>query len=129
MSREMCERVKAMTANIWSPPSGGGTKSSCILQLLGREKIRCDRGGGPLSICMLDIDRFKNVNDSLGHAAGDEVLRKSVRVAEDQLPTIDFMGRYGGEEFLVVLTQTEIEGARECAERVRKHTEHTRFTV
>ena len=100
-----------------------------ILQLLGREKIRCDRGGGPLSVCMLDIDRFKNVSDSLGHAAGDEVLRKSVRVAQGQLRAIDFMGRYGGEEFLLVLTQTEIEGARECAERVRKQTEHARFTV
>ena len=100
-----------------------------ILQVLEHEKIRCDRGAGPLCICMLDIDRFKQVNDSFGHAAGDEVLRTSVRVAQNELRAIDFMGRYGGEEFLLVLTHTGIEGASECAERVRTQTERTGFTV
>ena len=100
-----------------------------ILQILEHEKIRCDRGAGPLCICMLDIDRFKHVNDSFGHAAGDDVLRKSVRVAQKELRAIDFMGRYGGEEFLLVLTHTGIEGASECVERVRAQTERNGFTV
>lgn len=100
-----------------------------ILEVLQHEQIRCDRGAGPLSICMLDIDRFKHVNDSFGHAAGDEVLRKSVDVSQKELRAIDFMGRYGGEEFLLVLTQTGIEGARECAERVRRQTEAAGFTL
>jgi diguanylate cyclase (GGDEF)-like protein len=100
-----------------------------ILEVLQHEQIRCDRGAGPLCIGMLDIDRFKHVNDSLGHAAGDEVLRKSVDVALRELRAIDFMGRYGGEEFLLVLTQTGMEGARECVERVRNQTERTEFDL
>jgi len=100
-----------------------------ILEVLQHEKIRCDRGAGPLCIAMLDIDRFKHVNDTFGHAAGDDVLRRSVDVSQKELRAIDFMGRYGGEEFLLVLTQTGIEGARECAERVRKQTETASFMV
>jgi diguanylate cyclase (GGDEF)-like protein len=100
-----------------------------ILQVLQHEKIRCDRGGHSLCVCMLDIDRFKHVNDRFGHAVGDEVLRTSVLAAKGELRAIDFIGRYGGEEFLLILTQTEIEGALECAERVRDQTERTGFTV
>jgi diguanylate cyclase len=77
-----------------------------ILQVLQHEKIRCDRGGHLLCVCLLDIDRFKHVNDEFGHAVGDEVLRTSVLVAKAQLRAIDFIGRYGGEEFLLILTQT-----------------------
>jgi diguanylate cyclase (GGDEF)-like protein len=98
-----------------------------ILEVLEHERIRCERGAGPLSIGMIDIDRFKSVNDSFGHAVGDDVLRKSVDVAHAELRAIDFMGRYGGEEFLVVLTQTKLEGAQECVERVRARTERTSF--
>jgi diguanylate cyclase (GGDEF)-like protein len=100
-----------------------------ILEVLEHEKIRCDRGAGPLCIGMLDIDRFKQVNDNFGHAVGDEVLRRSVAIGQKELRTIDFMGRYGGEEFLMVLPQTELEGARECAERVRSETQRCGFDV
>jgi diguanylate cyclase (GGDEF)-like protein len=78
---------------------------------------------------MLDIDRFKHVNDSFGHAAGDEVLRRSVDIAQKELRAIDFMGRFGGEEFLLVLTQTGLDGARECVERVRNQTARTGFNL
>jgi len=100
-----------------------------ILEVLEHEKIRCDRGAGPLCIGMLDIDRFKLVNDNFGHAVGDEVLRHAVAIGQKELRTIDFMGRYGGEEFLMVLPQTELEGARECAERVRGETQRCAFDV
>jgi len=69
------------------------------------------------------------VNDSLGDATGDEVLRRSVQVALNELRAIDFIDRYGREEFLLVLTHTGIDGASECAERVRVQTERTGFTV
>jgi diguanylate cyclase (GGDEF)-like protein len=100
-----------------------------ILEVLEHEKIRCDRGAGPLCVGMLDIDRFKRVNDSFGHAAGDEVLRRSVDIAQKELRAIDFMGRFGGEEFLLVLTQTGLDGARECVERVRNQTARTGFNL
>jgi diguanylate cyclase (GGDEF)-like protein len=94
-----------------------------LLDILAHEKIRCDRGAGPLSVCMVDIDRFKEVNDSLGHQAGDVMLQAFIRVAQQELRAIDFIGRYGGDEFLMVLTQTPLSGARECAERVRRQME------
>jgi diguanylate cyclase (GGDEF)-like protein len=100
-----------------------------VLEILEHEKMRCDRGGGPLCICMIDIDLFKAVNDNLGHQAGDLVLQIFVKVAQAQLRSIDFLGRYGGEEFLLVLPGTALEGARECAERVRSQTESTNFSA
>jgi diguanylate cyclase (GGDEF)-like protein len=107
-----------------------------LLDALAHEKIRCDRGAGPLSVCIVDIDRFKQVNDSFGHQAGDLTLRAFVAIAQQELRAIDFIGRYGGDEFLMVLTQTPLSGARECAERVCRRMElahspggHERVTV
>jgi diguanylate cyclase (GGDEF)-like protein len=94
-----------------------------ILEILAHEKTRCDRGAGPLCICLADIDWFKRINDSFGHSAGDGVLRTFTNIARGELRSIDFMGRYGGDEFLLVLIQTSLAGARECAERVRRQME------
>ena len=94
-----------------------------ILEIFSHEIIRCDRGAGPLSVCLIDIDLFKEINDSFGHRAGDLVLEKFVQVAQAELRSIDFIGRHGGDEFLVILTQATLEGARECAERIRRQTE------
>jgi diguanylate cyclase (GGDEF)-like protein len=66
---------------------------------------------------------------SFGHAAGDQALRNSVQLAQQQLRLVDFIGRYGGEEFLLVLTQTELEGASECAERIREKIEGSPFPI
>lgn len=90
-----------------------------LMDLLEDEKNRASRGGSLFSIAMLDIDHFKNVNDAYGHLMGDEVLRTVTTVIRDVLRNTDFCGRYGGEEFLLVLTQTDINGAMLCAERVR----------
>jgi diguanylate cyclase (GGDEF)-like protein len=94
-----------------------------ILGILAHEKIRCDRGASPFCICLVDIDSFKSVNDELGHHAGDLALRAFVGIAQDQLRAIDCIGRYGGDEFLLILVQTSLAGARECAERVRARME------
>ena len=91
-----------------------------VLDVLAHEKIRCDRGAGPLCVCLVDIDQFKHINDTLGHQAGDLALQSFARVAQHELRAIDFIGRYGGDEFLLVLVQTPLDGARECAERIRR---------
>jgi diguanylate cyclase (GGDEF)-like protein len=96
-----------------------------ILEIFAHEMIRSDRGSAPLSICLVDIDLFKEIIDSFGHRAGDAVLQKFVRVAQAELRSIDFIGRHGGDEFLLILTQAALEGARECAERIRKQSETT----
>ncbi len=99
-----------------------------IFEILSHEKTRADRGAGALAICMMDIDLFKRVNDGLGHHAGDEVLKSFVSVAQGELRAIDFIGRHGGDEFLLVLTQTSLDGALDCAERVRQQTEFLKTT-
>lgn len=77
------------------------------------------RKRSPLSVLMLDIDFFKKVNDTYGHAAGDQVLRQFARIVESCLRSADMFGRVGGEEFCVVLPDTPIEGALSLAERIR----------
>ncbi len=90
-----------------------------VLDMLAQEKIRYDRGAGPLCVCLVDIDQLKDLNDTRGHQAGDLALQSLAQVARDELRAIDSVGRYGGDEFLLVLTQTRLNGARECAERIR----------
>jgi diguanylate cyclase (GGDEF)-like protein len=91
-----------------------------VLDLLDHEKIRGDRGAGPMCVCLVDVDQFKDINDTRGHQSGDLALQCVARIARDELRVIDFIGRYGGDEFLVVLIQTRLDGARECAERIRQ---------
>lgn len=91
-----------------------------ILEILRHEKLRADRTTGPLSVCLLDIDRLKNINDTFGHQGGDHHLRRVVTAVQKELRGIDYVGRFGGDEFLVVLSETGLQGARECAERIRR---------
>lgn len=79
------------------------------------------RHGNPCSIVLIDIDRFKQVNDQFGHASGDEVLVAFSRRTESQIRLGDTFGRYGGEEFLLVLPMTELPSALSLAERIRGH--------
>jgi diguanylate cyclase (GGDEF)-like protein len=74
----------------------------------------------PLSVLLADLDSFKDVNDRLGHAVGDEVLTRVARAMEAALRTEDLLGRYGGDEFLVVLPGTAPPGAHEAGERLRR---------
>ena len=89
------------------------------LEVLGRAIADAQAGGEPLSVAILDIDHFKAVNDRCGHAAGDEVLRCVARTARIALRSGDFVGRYGGEEFVVVLPNAASGTAMRVAERVR----------
>ncbi len=75
---------------------------------------------------MLDLDFFKKVNDTYGHPAGDKVLKVFALVAQDGLRRIDYFGRFGGEEFMLIMSETKMHGARTKAERLRHNMEHTR---
>jgi diguanylate cyclase (GGDEF)-like protein len=85
--------------------------------VLERELDRARRGR-PVSVILLDMDRFKSVNDRHGHEAGDDVLRSVARVLQQVTRLSDVIGRWGGEEFLVVCTDTDLEGATRLAERL-----------
>ena len=92
-----------------------------IIADLQKEVIFADRYGAPLSISMVDIDYFKNINDSYGHPVGDEVLRALAGELRDHIRYPDTIGRYGGEEFLIVLPHSTLAAASEQAERLCKH--------
>lgn len=94
-----------------------------IFQKLEEEIDKSKRYGHPLSIIMFDIDFFKSINDNHGHQAGDNVLTEVSRTIKNSIRKIDFPGRYGGEEFLVVLPQIDLENAFTTAERIRKNIE------
>jgi len=98
-----------------------------LIETLARERSRAERLNEPFSICMVDLDHFKLINDTLGHAAGDSVLKHFAELAPRGLRGIDTFGRFGGEEFLLVLPGTERPGALAVAERVRSATEATSF--
>jgi len=90
-----------------------------ILHTLDVEVERAMRYGGGLACLMLDLDRFKTINDTYGHQIGDQVLHRIAQVISEFCRTNDYLGRYGGEEFLIILPETQIDGAIRFAERVR----------
>jgi diguanylate cyclase (GGDEF)-like protein len=107
-----------------------------FFELAGREFDRARRYRHPLSALMTDIDRFKQFNDRYGHATGDQVLRSVAKLCRKSLRDIDIIGRYGGEEFAVILPETGVEAAWHAAERLRRsvaamqiETDHGRLSV
>ncbi len=94
---------------------------------LALEAERSRRYGSHLSVVMIDIDHFKSVNDSFGHVVGDKVLQSVAQIAQRSLRVTDLAGRYGGEEFLVILPNTAAHDARVMAERLRTEIEGAPF--
>jgi diguanylate cyclase (GGDEF)-like protein len=91
--------------------------------LIGRieaELERATRYGRPLSVVLVDLDHFKRVNDSHGHSAGDTVLREFAQVLQANVRAVDIVGRYGGEEFMLVLPETDADAAATMAEKLRR---------
>ena len=100
---------------------------SKIEQLLTIEVLRARRYKHPLSIIIADIDHFKIVNDTYGHNVGDVVLTGIASMMKEHVREVDFIGRWGGEEFLIVCPETTADGARKLAEKLRKKIEKHHF--
>ena len=94
-----------------------------ITEAICREESRMRRGQHPLSFVLCDLDHFKAVNESAGHEAGNTVLKAVSRTLESCMRDVDFVARWGGEEFLAVLPDTNEDGARLVAERIRRKIE------
>ncbi|MDV6345683.1 diguanylate cyclase [Nitrosomonas sp. Is37] len=92
------------------------------------ELVRAQRYGHALSVLMLDVDHFKKINDKHGHQTGDAVLKRLADVMRKILRTVDIIGRVGGEEFAVLLPETDLQRATEVAERLREETAHAVVT-
>lgn len=100
-----------------------------LFEVIREESSRNSRSPGSFSICLLDIDNFKQVNDTYGHQAGDVILKAVAQGVAGDLRTIDCFGRYGGEEFLMILPQTPLDGARIKAERVLARVASLKFPL
>jgi two-component system, cell cycle response regulator len=91
-----------------------------ILDMVSRERMRQSRGGRAFGIVMVDVDHFKYVNDNYGHLIGDVVLQETSKRMAASVRPYDFVGRYGGEEFLIVVPTSDVAGLMGLAERIRK---------
>ncbi|MFL5670126.1 MAG: diguanylate cyclase [Chloroflexota bacterium] len=107
----------------------GVANRQALLADLFAEVERASRYERALCVAFLDIDHFKAVNDTYGHAAGDMVLRGVAQTVADNLRTSDVIGRYGGEEFMLILTETTVEEGATLSEKLRKLVERLRFSV
>lgn len=100
-----------------------------IHALLNEEFERAGRTGERLTVAMFDLDRFKSVNDTHGHQAGDRVLEQFADILRESAREIDRLGRYGGEEFMVLLPDTSIDDAEVFVERVRREVARHPFNI
>ena len=98
-----------------------------LLALIEAERTRSARAGRPFCLCLLDIDFFKRINDTHGHSAGDRVLRAFAEAVEAEVRDSDCFGRYGGEEFLLMLPETSLDAAAALVERIRAAAAALRF--
>jgi len=101
-------------------PMTGVLNRRALFESFNRLLSESRTNGEPLSAMMIDIDHFKLVNDTYGHAVGDQVIKMVARILEDQTREHDLVGRYGGEEFVVAMPGTSLDQAEHFAERIRK---------
>ena len=107
----------------------GLLRREAILEQLEKELERAHRYRRPLAVAMADLDYFKQVNDRFGHLAGDSLLRRIAQVMAGTLRSTDWVGRYGGEEFLLVLPETDLTGAGDVAEKIRTLVQRTQVPM
>lgn len=91
-----------------------------LMQAFDTERARLERDGRPLAVGLIDIDNFKKLNDTLGHAAGDEALKSLARLVQQALRPVDHVARFGGEEFVVLLPDTEVAEAQQVLTRLQR---------
>jgi two-component system cell cycle response regulator len=111
----------ALRVQVTRDPLTGAWNRSAILDFLSRDFARAEREQAPLAVVLADLDHLRDINDRYGQAAGDEVLKEAVRRMRSSIRAYDAVGRYGGEEFLVVLPGSDGLTALYVAERIREN--------
>jgi len=124
--REREDEVRLLSM---TDPLTGVSNRRSILSHLNREQERSRNFGPSLSVLMVDMDHFKQINDTWGHPVGDRVLVEAARVLKETVRQNDQVGRFGGEEFLIVLPGTDTQGALFLAERCRERINRLQFEM
>jgi diguanylate cyclase (GGDEF)-like protein len=118
LQRDLLAAQKALEIRATHDDLTGLWSRAVILERLAEELNRAERELAPVGVILLDLDHFKRVNDTYGHSVGDQVLRESARRMILALRSYDTVGRYGGEEFLIIAPGCDAEAAVELAERI-----------
>ncbi len=118
--KELEQELEQVSELIREDQLTGALNRRGLDETVDREIKRADRNNAPLSVALLDIDNFKKLNDSLGHQAGDRALTHLTKVIKETLRPADAVGRYGGEEFLIILPDTDLTSAVEAIQRLQR---------
>ncbi|RLJ71193.1 diguanylate cyclase (GGDEF)-like protein [Hydrogenivirga caldilitoris] len=127
LHRALKQKEKELKELALRDPLTGLPNRRILMDFLGFEINRANRKGTPLSIAFVDIDDFKQINDTYGHLVGDRVLKALSGILKKNLRSTDLVGRYGGEEFLIIMPETDLKTAVKVMERLRKRIEETHF--
>lgn len=127
--KELEDKLAQMSELVREDQLTGSLNRRGLDDIFEREADRADRRGTPLCAAMLDLDNFKKLNDTHGHAAGDEALIHVVRIVKQTLRSIDVIARYGGEEFLIVMPETSLDEAAKAMMRVQRELTTHFFTA
>jgi len=115
----VASRTMELEALALKDPMTGVCNRRSFFDTADEESQRAKRTGGKTSVLMMDLDHFKSINDSYGHAMGDDVIIAFAKVCRDTIRNIDVLARFGGEEFALLLVDTDLENAAQVAERIR----------
>lgn len=121
----VAERTRELEDLVGRDPMTGARNRRSFYEIAIEEQRRAERFGGRSSVLMLDLDHFKSVNDTHGHAAGDATIKALTDLCRKTLRDIDVFARMGGEEFAAILINTSVDDARTVAERIRKGMKET----
>ncbi len=124
---QMVEYERKLTEMSLTDHLTGLKNRRAVEDILSMEMEIARRYERPLCFALIDVDHFKKVNDTYGHDVGDEVLKKLARILKEDLRSPDVLGRWGGEEFALILPETDIKGAEVLCERLREAVEKTTF--
>ena len=126
-ARARVNRSRDLAEHITKDSLTGLLKHASIKDAIAVEVARSQRNGNPITVAMLDIDHFKSVNDTYGHATGDIVISAIAMLLRQRMRKSDILGRYGGEEFAAVLLDCDIEDAHQLLDEIRKRFATLRF--
>ncbi|HGX93042.1 MAG TPA: GGDEF domain-containing protein [Candidatus Tenderia sp.] len=126
-SEHLKKRLEIERTNALTDPLTGAPNRLAYDQRIAQEFARWQRHQNPLSLVLMDIDHFKQINDTFGHKAGDRALKAIVQALRQHVRASDFMARIGGEEFVLLLPETDLEGASLVAEKLRRGIESCEF--
>ena len=123
LQEDLTSALKAAEVRAREDSLTGLWNHAAIIEILKNEMDRSSRQRRPVGVVMADVDHFKRINDTSGHMEGDRVLKRVAEVVCANIRPYDSVGRYGGEEFLIVLPECDLQRAADLAERLRKATE------